>query len=86
MEENKLLISELLGRKVIVKTSGGQGIKDVILVEGNYVGNLLSFDGTFIKLEYTIRKFQTSDAKDIVFINVAYIITIEEYRQREDQA
>jgi hypothetical protein len=86
MEDGKLLINELMGKKVLVKTHGGSGIKDIVLVEGNYVGTLLSFDGTFLKIEYTIRKFQATDAKDTVLINLAYVITIEEFRQREDQA
>ena len=87
MEENRqLLINELLGKKILVKTRGGPGMKDVALVEGEYVGDLISFDGTFLKLEYTIRKFQTADAKDLILINLAYVITVQEFRQREDQA
>ena len=86
MADNKPIIEELLGKKIVVKTRGGTGIKDVALVEGEYVGKMLAFDGTFVKLEYTIRQFQLEDTKDVVLINTAYIITVQEFRQRSDQA
>ncbi|MDE1834579.1 MAG: hypothetical protein KGH64_04535, partial [Candidatus Micrarchaeota archaeon] len=83
------LLNELLNKKIVVKTQGGEGIKDILLVEGNYTGLLLGFDHRFIKLEYRIRKFLngvTSDTSDVILINLAYVISIEEFRQREDQA
>ncbi len=89
MEEKRLLINEYLGKKIVVKTSGGAGIKDIVLVEGNYVGDLLAFDGTFLKLEYLIRNFLNgvkTETKDVILINIAYVISIEEFKQREDQA
>ena len=81
-----MLLNELVGKKVVVKSHGGSGIKDVVLVEGDYIGTLLAFDGVFLKLEYTIRKFQSPDVKDVVLINIAYVITVQEFRQRADQA
>jgi small nuclear ribonucleoprotein (snRNP)-like protein len=92
MEENKSptseLLNELVGKKIVVKTHGGSGIKDVLLIEGDYTGTLIGFDHNFIKLEYRIIKFLngvSTDLKGVILINMEYIITIEEFRPREEQ-
>jgi len=82
------LLKELLGKKVLIKTYGGMGIKDVVLIEGDYTGNLIGFDHKFVKLEYTIRTYPNgvaTDTKDVVLISLAYIITVGEYREREQE-
>ena len=83
-----VLVNELMGKKVLVKTNGGPGIKDVLLEEGTYPGILIGSDHNFIKLEYTLQKFVNgapTDTKETIIINIRYIITIEAYRPREDQ-
>lgn len=81
MEENKLFINELIGKKVLIKTRGGEGVKDVTITPGGYKGNMLGFDGSLIKLEYNVVKFESGAeviTKSIIFINLAYIITVQE--------
>lgn len=86
MDENRSFIYELVGKKILVKTKGGLGVKDIILVEGTYSGILLGFDGSFLKIEYEVRKFLNgiqTVTKDVILINIAYIITAEEYKIKE---
>jgi small nuclear ribonucleoprotein (snRNP)-like protein len=81
MEENKSFLNEFIGKKVLVHTKGGPGIKDVISTEGSYRGMLIGFDGNFIKLEYDVAKFvngKSENVKERVIINLSYIITLEE--------
>lgn len=84
MEKTGLLLEELLGKSVLVKTQGGVGTKEGMML-GDYKGTLLGYDGKVIKLEYNIIKFTEGASiptKAIVFINTDYIITIEEYVER----
>lgn len=86
MEENKPFIDELIGKIIIVQTKVGSPVKDVVLTEGSYKGKLLGFDGSFIKLEYDVTKFVNGKqeiTKEVVFIDVAYILTIEEFKDTE---
>lgn len=81
-----LLLNELMGKKVMVKTKGGSGIRDQLLEEGSYPGMLVGSDHNFVKLEYTVQKFVNGnpvDVKQSILINIAYIITVEEYAPRE---
>jgi hypothetical protein len=84
MENDKWFINELTGKMVLIKTHGGFGTKDARLMEGEYRGVLLGFDGGFVKLEYEIRKFSGGTGtmtKDVILINAAYIISVNEYRE-----
>lgn len=86
MEDVKSFISEMVGKTILVKTQGGAGIRDASLKAGEYKGTLLGFDGSLIKLEYNITKFSGGKSvvsKDVVLINTSYIMTVEEYRERE---
>jgi hypothetical protein len=86
MEDSKWFISELIGKLVLVKTHWGMGTKDVSLRAGEYKGLLLGFDGAFIKLEYEMMKFSAGSgaiAKDVILINVAYIVSLDEYRNKD---
>lgn len=83
-----VLVNELMGKKVVVRTSGGTGIKDVLLEEATYPGVLVGTDQNFIKLEYTLQKFVNGapvDTKETILVNIRYIITIELFRPREEQ-
>jgi hypothetical protein len=87
MENNMSFIGDMTGKTVLVKTHGGVGLKEAGLMAGEYKGVLLGFDGTFIKLEYDVKKFLNGNAissKDIMLINAAYIITLNEYRSKEE--
>lgn len=84
MENTGLLLEELIGKNVLVKTAGGIGTKNGMM-EGDYNGTLLAYDGKAIKLEYIIKKFIEGgnvESKAIILINADYIITIEEYQQK----
>ena len=86
MESNKWLIGELIGKTIIVRTREGVGTLDASLKAGEYKGILLDFDGNFMKLEYEIRKFASGTStvtKQVILINAAYTITIDEYSARE---
>lgn len=81
-----VLLNELMGKKVLVKTKGGSGIRDQILEEGTYPGMLVGSDINFIKLEYDITTFVNgaeTKLKQSILINIAYIITVEEYKAKE---
>ncbi len=81
-----VLLNELMGKKVLVKTNGGSGIRDQLLEEGTYPGILIGSDQHFIKLEYSVQRFINGnpvDSKETILVNIAYIITVEEYRTRE---
>jgi len=55
---------------------------------GEYKGLLMGFDGVFLKVEYDIKTFTDGAnviTKDIIFINAAYVVTINEYREKEDR-
>jgi hypothetical protein len=84
MEKTGLLLEGLLGKTVLIKTQGGIGTKDGMML-GDYKGTLLEYDGKFIKLEYNIRKFvegTSALSKATIFINANYIITVEEYEEK----
>lgn len=88
MEESKQFINELLGKTVSIQAYGGSGIKEEFkgTVGGNYKGTLLGFDGNFIKLEYDVSKFingKSEIVKRIMIINLAHIITVEEFQNDE---
>ena len=81
-----VLLNELMGKKVLVKTRGGPGIRDQILEEGTYPGILVGSDNNFIKLEYNITTFVNgaeTNLKQHILINMAYVITVEEHKQKE---
>ena len=81
-----ILLNELMGKKVVVKTNGGSGIRDQLLEAGSYPGVLIGSDNNFIKLEYTLQKFvggSPTDVQQTILINIAYIITVEEYKPRD---
>ena len=86
VEDNKWLMSEFVGKTILVKTHGGMGTRDVSLKVGEYKGVLLGFDGAFMKLEYEITKFSggaSQVTKDVILINVAFVITVNEFHERE---
>ncbi len=82
MEQNDSLIKELVGKKILVKTHGGLGNRsDMVLAQ--YKGIMISYDDKFIRLEYEVSKFVeglNALSKSIILVNIAYIITIEEYQ------
>jgi hypothetical protein len=85
MESDKQLLNELVGRKIVVKTHGGTGTKEDMLI-GDYKCILLEYDDKFIKVEYELRKFIDGKGvidKLILFINISHIITIEDYQEKE---
>jgi hypothetical protein len=85
MEGNKLLVNELVGKKILVKTHGGAGTKEYKVQVGEYKGTLLDFDGSFMKLEYEVSRFTGGETKvtnEILLLNAAYIITVEEYVEK----
>ncbi|MGI0100130.1 MAG: hypothetical protein ACREBH_00165 [Candidatus Micrarchaeaceae archaeon] len=85
--ENSNLLNELVGRKVLIKTNFGGGTKDNIAV-GGYKGTILSFDGNFVKVKYEVKTFLDSGSKmtsSEVLINIADIITIEQYQEEKEQ-
>lgn len=87
MAKNDALLEDMVGKMVLVKTHGGFGTKDASLMAGEYKGLLLGFDGTFLKLEYDVRKFISGAnviSKDVLLINVAYVVTVNEYINRDD--
>jgi hypothetical protein len=87
MMDDKSLLNELLNKKVMVKTHGGVGTKDISLALGEYKGIILGFDGQFLKLKYEIKKFAQGKnviTTDIIYMNVAYIVTVNEYVEKED--
>lgn len=82
MEDVKGLLGEFVGKEILIKTHGAAGARDASLKAGEYKGILLSFDGMFIKIEYGVRKFAvggSSVAKETMLINVAYIMSVEQY-------
>ncbi len=84
MEVKESLIAGLVSKKILVKTQGGIGTKEYKGGIGEYKGNLLGFDGTFLRLEYEVSRFIAGATKvnnEIILINVAYIISVEEYRE-----
>ncbi len=86
MEWNNLFINGLIGKKIVVKTHGGEGIKDGMLISGTYKGTLLGFDGNFLKLEYDVVKFANGAeavTKETIFINVTFVITAEEFKSKD---
>jgi hypothetical protein len=86
MDGPESFVNELVGKTVLVKTHMGAGTKDVRLSTGEYKGVLLGFDGKFLKLEYDINKFTEGNnlvTKDLILINAAYIITINEYKGKD---
>jgi hypothetical protein len=84
MENTGILLEELLGKLVLVRTQGGIGTKDGMM-PGDYKGTLLAHDGKVIKLEYEVRKFAEGTStlsKAMIFINLDYIMTVEEYTEQ----
>jgi hypothetical protein len=59
MENTGILLEELLGKLVLVRTQGGIGTKDGMM-PGDYKGTLLA----------------------MIFINLDYIMTVEEYTEQ----
>lgn len=87
MEANTWFINEMIGKTILVKTQGGSGTKDASLMVGEYKGVLLGFDGIFLRLEYATRKYSggtNAVFKDVVLINVTYIISVEETKSSEE--
>ncbi len=87
MESGKWFLTELIGKTVMVKTHWGLGTNDISLASGDYKGVLLGVDGNIIKLEYEIKKFVVGKnlvTKDIILINIAYIVTVNEYVNKEE--
>jgi len=85
MEQNEPLLKDLVGKKVLIKTHGGAGTK-ITMAAGDYKGILLGYDDKFIKVEYELSKFiegKNIITKAIMLINFGYIITIEEYLEKE---
>lgn len=83
MDGDRSFVSELIGKTVLVKTHIGAGTKDASLTAGEYKGILIGFDGSFLKIEYEIRTFTSGSTvitRDIILINMAHVITVEEYR------
>ena len=83
MEQDKHLFDELIGKKIVIKTHGGTGTKGDMII-GDYKCILLSYDDKFIKIEYEIKKFSEGASvitKSMMLINIAYVITMEEYRE-----
>ncbi len=81
------LLNELINKKVMVKTHGGVGTNDISLAIGEYKGIILGFDGHILKLKYEIKKFAQGKnviTTDIIYINLAYIITVNEYVEKEE--
>ena len=86
MEHDKALLTELVGKKVLIKTHYGIGTRDDMAL-GDYKGLLLAFDEDFLKIEYDIKKFiqgKSTLSKSVLLINLGYIITIEEYQERPE--
>jgi hypothetical protein len=84
MEQDKMLLDELVGKKVVIKTHWGTGTKDDMLL-GDYKGILLGHDDKFMKVEYEIKKFVEGTniiSKSTLLINTSQIITIEEYEEK----
>jgi hypothetical protein len=78
-----ILISELVGKMVLVRSRGGVGTKGPML-SGDYKGLLLGADDEFLKLEYEVSKFVEGKnviTKEIVLIDLKYVITVEEYKE-----
>ena len=85
MEQGKFLFGELIGKKLLIKTHYGVG-NAVGMLPGDYKGVLLDFDDKFVKLECEVKRFVESSsvtAKTVILINIGYIITLEEYQERE---
>lgn len=85
MEQDKSLLDELVGKKVLIKNQFGIGTKAGML-PGEYKGVLLSYDDKFIKLEYEVRKFVNNNSmlgKSVILVNLVYVITVEEYQETE---
>lgn len=83
MPQSNILISEMVGKIVIVRTQGGIGTKGSML-SGDYKGVLLGADGDFLKLEYDVIKFVEGKSivnKEQVMINMQYVITVEEFKE-----
>lgn len=88
MDVEKSLIKEFMGKTILVRTHWGMGTKDISLTAGDYKGVLLAFDGNFIKLEYEIKNFVNGInviTKDIILINTVCILTLGEYRAKEEK-
>ena len=86
MEYDKMLLEELVGKKVLVKTHYGTGTKDD-QAPGDYKGQLLAFDGKFLKIEYEVKKFVDGAnrlSKSILWVNLGYVITIEQYPEKQE--
>ncbi len=87
MENENQFLTDLTGKTVLVKTHGGAGTKDASLSAGDYRGVLLGFDGKFIKLECDTKRFaggKGSMAKETIYINSAYTISVGEYISKEE--
>lgn len=81
MANSKGFMDDLTGKRVLIKTQGGAGTKDARLAAGEYQGVLLGFDGDFIELQYETKRFTAgtgTTTKEIIFINVAFIISVNE--------
>ena len=86
MEYDKVLLTELLGKKILIKTHYGAGTKDD-QAPGDYKGELLAFDGDFLKIEYEVKRFidgANRTSKSILWVNRGYVITIEQYEEKEE--
>ena len=84
MEYDKKLLTELVGKKILIRTHYGVGTKDDIAL-GDYKGTLLEFDEDFLKIEYDVKKFVEGSnkvSKSILWVNMGYIITIEQYQEK----
>ncbi|MDE1865792.1 MAG: hypothetical protein KGH94_04120 [Candidatus Micrarchaeota archaeon] len=82
--DKESLVNGLVGKKVLIKSHGGVGTKDYKMEIGEYRGILLDFDGVFLKVKYELAKFvsgATRISEETLLMNVAYVITIEEYRE-----
>ena len=84
MDGRELLIRDLIGKKVLIKSHLGAGTKEYKIEVGEYRGVLLDFDGVFLKLEYEVSSFTagaTKINKEILLLNLAYLITIQERKE-----
>lgn len=85
MEPNIYVMAEFVGKEVVIKTHLGEGTRDT-QIEGAYKGTLIEYDGNYVKLEYSVKKFvegNTVEEKRIVLINNQYIISLELFRPSE---
>ena len=86
MEFDKSLLTELIGKKVVIKTHYGIGTKNDMAV-GDYKGILLEFDGNFAKIEYDVKTFvegSTRTTTSILLINLIYMISVEQYVEKPE--